>query len=132
MGLFNDDLNKTTVMMVNVIKGIKQLNIKSEFDVDDKENELCVLAYFCRVGILDRIERNKWSLMHPIAIPTGLFGMKNTTIANGLELTVGKLKELSKKAIFSSAERYIEEILKREGYFWDVDAMLLPEVKARI
>jgi len=130
MGLFNDDLNKTAVMIAKVIDALKQLHIKSEFDVDDKHDELCVLAYFIRVGILDRIEKNKWSLMYPITIPTGLFGIKKTTIANGLELTVGKIKEIAKGDFY--VENQIEEILKREDWFWIVDEMLFPEVKAKI
>ena len=130
MGLFNDDLNKTAIMIANVIKGLNKLNIKSVFDAMDKEKELCVLAYFIRVGILDRIEKNKWSLMYPIAIPTGLFGMKKTTISNGLELTVGRIKAIVNGAGF--IENYVEEILKKEDYYWTIDSILLPEVKAKI
>ena len=130
MGLFNDDLNKTAVMMANVINGLKQLNIQSEYDASNKQNELYVLAYFISVGILDRIEKNKWSLMYPIAIPTGLFGMKKTTIANGLELTFGKIKALVCGVFL--VEDYVDEILKKEDYFWIVDSVLSPEVKAKI
>jgi len=130
MALFNDDLNKTTVMIANVANGLNQLNIQSESDVLDKENELCVLAYFIRVGILDRIEKNKWSLMYLIAIPTGLFGMNKTTIANGLDMTVGKIKEIVKGTPL--VENHVEEILKKEDFFWYVDSMLMPEVKAKI
>ena len=129
MGLFNDDLNKTAVAMANVIKALNQLNIKSGVDVSDKQGELYVLTYITRVGILDRIEKNKWSLMNPITIPTGLFGVKKTTIANGLDLTVGKIKELSKEDFI--VEENVDEILKKEHYFWKVDEMLLPEVKAK-
>ena len=130
MGLFNNDLHKTAVMMANVINGLNKMNIKHVFDVSDKEDELCVLAYFIRVGILDRIEKNRWSLMCPITIPTGLFGVKKTTISNGLELTIGKIKEIIQGVEY--VETKVEEILKREDYFWTVDSMLLPEVKAKI
>lgn len=129
MGLFNDDLIKTAVAMANVIKALNQLNIKSGFDVSDKQGELYVLTYITRVGILDRIEKNKWSLMNPITIPSGLFGVKKTTIANGLDLTVGKIKEMAKEDFI--VEENVDEILKKEHYFWKVDEMLLPEVKAK-
>ncbi|MCL2860775.1 MAG: hypothetical protein FWF46_09640 [Oscillospiraceae bacterium] len=130
MALFNDELNKTAVMMANIINQLNQLNVETEFDVINKHNELCVLAYFIRVGILDRIEKNKWSLMYPIAIPTGLFGVNKTTIANGLDLTVGKIKEIAKRAYL--VENDVEEVLKKEEYFWIVDRELSPEVKAKI
>ena len=130
MALFNNELNKTAVMMANVIDGLNKLNINSGIDVVDKENELYVLAYFIRVGILDRIENNKWSLMSPIVIPTGLFGVNKTTIANGLELAVGKIKEIVSGDYFVEAN--VEEILKRKDYFWTIDMVLLPEEKAKI
>jgi len=130
MELFNDDLNKTAVAMANVIKSLSQVNLQSAFDVMDKQGELYVLTYIARVGILDRIEKNKWSLINPIIIPTGLFGVKKTTIANGLELTVGKIKE-TVRGIFL-VENNVDEILKKEHYFWKVDELLMPEVKAKI
>jgi len=67
--------------------------------------------------------------MNPITIPTGLFGVKKTTIANGLELTVGKIKETVRGTFL--VENNVEEILKREHYFWKVDKLLMPEVKAK-
>ena len=132
MALFNDDLNKVAVTTAKVITLLERLepNIQSFFDVDDYKDDLFFIAYIIRLGILNKIEKNRWSLMHPIAIPTGLFGFNKTTISAALDLTVGKLKELVKEDFRISD--YIENILQKGNCFWEFDKLIPDSEKSKI
>ena len=132
MGLFNLDLHKTAIVTAKVIHLLNNLesSVHSYIDIEENKEDFYFLAYVVRVGILDRIEKNQWSLMHPITIPTGLFGVNKTNINQALLLTLGKLKDLVKNHYLISS--YIEEILRKDDYFWKIDKMLSSEQKDKL
>jgi hypothetical protein len=120
------DLNRVAVCMGKVMKLLSQLDpiISNGSDVYDHKEDFCGIAYMCRVGILDRIENNSYMLnpMLPIRIPTGIFSNRKETITSGLNLTVGKLKEMVSKDIVT--EGLIYDILNRKGFFYQFEEML--------
>lgn len=120
------DLNRIAVCMGKVIKLLSELQpmISNGNDVYEHKEDFCCIAYMCRVGILDRIENNSY-MRNPILnirIPTGIFSSRKETINSGLNLTVGKLKELVSKDIVT--ENYVEYILNRRGIFYQYEDIL--------
>ena len=119
------ELNKVAISMGKVFKMLSLLEpkIKTGDDVYEHKEDFCMLAYICRVGILDRIEQNSW--MHqevPIKIPTGIFSFKKETISSGLTLTIGMLKEITSLDVVTG--RYIEDILNHQGVFYKYEDSL--------
>jgi len=138
MVLFKDDLNRTAVMIAKVKDLLGQLEDRIQnypyrdnfLDYGEFDEDILGIAYAIRVGILDRIDKNKWSLMHPISIPTGLFGVNNTNIINSLEMTAGRLKNLVKS---SPAMLFVvEDILTRGEYFEKYDRMIPNDTKSAL
>lgn len=119
------ELNKLAISMGKVIIMLSDLEpkIKNGNDIYKHKDDFCVLAYTCRVGILDRMERYSW--MQPqvkIRIPTGIISLRTETINSGLYLTVGKLKELVSFDVVT--EKYVESILNKQDIFYQYDELL--------
>ena len=121
MGLFRDELNKTAVVIGKVIKFLDyyaqgKLSWYDHEGID--RNRLLVLsyiAYLCRVGILDRIERNYWSMTMPISIPLGLFKFKQVTLAIAMMQTVVWLKDIVVQD--EVANKMVNDILDRGRFY---------------
>ena len=125
MRLFNDDLNKTAVAMGKVIKLLDDVQGKMSWndDILDYKDDFYGIAYVCRVGILDRIEKNNWLMTSPISIPSGIIKFKRETIATGLMKTVVRLKEMVQND--ASLEMEVNEILDRTRFFHEYKNFLL-------
>ena len=122
------DLNKVAVCMGKVIKLLSDIQ---PYIIDGKD-DLCSLAYMCRVGILDRIQANGYMSNQnlQIKIPTGVFSYRKETMASALRLTVGQLKQIADMDIVTS--NYIEEILNKTGVFYTYDKILSEQLKGKI
>ena len=73
------ELQKIAVSMGKIYKTLSVLSgkIQDGADVLNNKEDFYVLAYTCRVAILDRIQANDWIQMEiPIRIPTGLFSSR--------------------------------------------------------
>lgn len=120
------DLNRVAICMSKVIKLLGELepNIRCGGDVYESKDDLCCIAYMCRVGIIDRIENNSYMLnpFIPIRIPTGIFSSRKETMSSALNLTIGKLKEIVSKDVIT--ENYIEDILNHRGCFYQIERSL--------
>lgn len=128
------DLNKVAICMGKVMKLLSDLQpaIIDGNDVYEHKDDLCCIAYMCRIGILDRIEGNNY-MSNPalaIRIPTGLFSSRKETMASALNLTVGKLKELVNRDVVTSS--YVNEILDKRGTFYAYDKVLPEDFKRNI
>ena len=132
MGLINTDLNRIAVSMANVIKMLSEVEtgLRHNCDVFDYKENFFTIAYICRVGILDRIEKNQWTQSMSIIIPTGLFTKRKATIASGLMDTVGKLKSMVEDDALISD--YVEDILKKGNCFHEFDKMVSAEQKRKL
>jgi len=129
MGFINTDLKDAAVIMAKVIHLLSDLEAEIRFktDIYDNKEDYYVLAYMCRVGILDRIEKNNWPQSMPVFIPTGLVTFRKATISSGLMDTVGKLKSIVEGDVWVS--ECIEDILKKGNSFYEVDKMIPMEHK---
>ena len=127
------ELQKISISMGKVYKTLSTLSgkIQDNLDVYDNKEDFYVLAYTCPVAILDRIQANDWIQMQiPIRIPTSMFTSRKETIATGLNLTIGKLKELASSN--STVAYNIEEILQKRKLFYDFEKMLPPNIKDKL
>jgi len=127
MGFFNNDLNKTAIAMGKVIKLLDDVQGKLSWgnDLYEQKEALYMIAYVCRVGILDRIESNNWFMTGPISIPSGFFKFKKVTIAEGLMQTVIRLKGISRNEEF--LEKNVDEILERKQFFYEYVSIFTEE-----
>ena len=121
------DLNRVAVSMGKVLKMLEELeNQLKRHGIEENKETVLVLAYVCRVSILDRIEANSWMRGDtPIKIPLGLIRYRNETLESGLQITVGKIKDIAS----SDYEVYdaVEDILSKGPTFYHLQAMLPPE-----
>lgn len=128
------DLNRVAICMGKVIKLLDKLqpNINNGNDVYEHKEDFCSIAYFCRLGILDRIEKNSYmrNPTLPIRIATGLFSLRTETMDSALNLTIGRLKQLASKDAVTS--NYVEEMLDKRGIFHEFDKMMPEKIKRRI
>lgn len=128
------DLNKVAIVMGKVLKQLSELEpvINNGNDVYDKKDNFCIIAYICRVGILDRIENNSYMLNPtlPIRIPTGIFSNRKETMTSALNITVGKLKEIVSKDVVT--ENYVEDILNKRGAFFQYERIIPDDFKRNL
>lgn len=120
------DLNRVAVCMGKVIKLLSDLQpiISNGDDVYERKEDFCCIAYMCRVGILDRIEKNSYmqNPTIPIRIPTGIFSSRKETMSSALNLTIGKLKEIVSKDVVTT--NYIDDILNHQGIYYEFERTL--------
>jgi len=119
------ELNKCAIAFAKVFKMISELENKmyNNFDFEEYKRELLVLAYICRVKILDRIEKNEWMAPEvPITIATGLFRTRKETIYSALDKSVGRIIEISD--IDDNLTKTIKDILERGDSFYEFENSL--------
>lgn len=126
------ELNKLAVTMGKVMLILADIEpkISYEMDVYDHKEELCTVAYVCKKGILDRIERNPTLASNPmmsIRIPLGLFKSRKETIDSALHNTIGKLKQIVSSDIVTKG--MVDNILNGGNLYYNYDEILPPHFK---
>ena len=128
------ELNKVAIVMGQVLHALKELEpqLKTSYDVYNEKESLVVLAYMCRVGILDRI-LNTTYLQNPelpIVIPLDIIRVRRETISTGLEITVGKIQELASKD--PEVEEMVDSVLEKGEMYYALENNLPESVKATV
>lgn len=123
------ELNKIAIAMGKVLRLLSEIEpqINDEWDVYDHKEDLCVIAYVCKKGILMRIEQNltlACNPLTPIRIPTGIFSSQKETIESGLSKTIGKLKDIVSADIVTQG--MVENILDGSNLYYQYER-ILPE-----
>lgn len=128
------DLNRVAITMGKMLKLLPALEDKGLdfFSIDDNKEEFFTLAYMARVGILDRIEANTYMRNGrlPITIPLGIFKSRKETMETALDLTIGKLLELTEGHNWVNS--IVTNILERGKSFYEFEALLPPEVRSKL
>lgn len=132
MALFNDELNKTAVAIGKNMKLLDELapKIINGDDVYENKDGFYILAYTCRVGILDRIVKNGYGPTYGIFIPLGLFRTKKATISYAISMTIGRLKAMSVKN--SEVAQNVIDILEKKEAFYQIEAMIPVNIREQI
>lgn len=120
------DLAKVANAMGKVIKLLDELQptLKGYFSIENHKEELMVIAYICRTGIIDLIEENKWMQNNdlPVTIPMGFFKSKKTTMENALDMTLGRLKMCCEDN--NSVYIIIMDILRKGTSFYKLQSIM--------
>lgn len=128
------DLNRVAITMGKMLKLLPALEGKGLdfFSIDNNKEEIFTLAYMARVGILDRIEANTYMRNGrlPITIPLGIFKSRKETMETALDLTIGKLLELTEG--HNWVNPIVTNILEREKSFYEFEALLPPGVRSKL
>lgn len=128
------DLNKVAIAMGKMLKVLPSLEAKGIdfFSIDSNKEAFFTLAYMARVGILDRIEENSYMRNGnlPISIPLGIFKSRKETIDSALDITVGKLLEITEG--HNQVHSIVNNILERGEAFYEFEAMFPPEVLSKL
>lgn len=132
MGIFsnisNNEINKLSCSIGSAIMLFNDIEYSINRDnIAEYKTHLFKIAYICKIGILDRIERNSWPLNFKIIIlPTEYFGFKRIPLATALALSVGKLNQIAEYD-YNIAQN-INDILSGEGPFYNLlDKMITDE-----
>lgn len=127
MGFFNFspgiDLKNTANMMSKIIRMLSNLETRSRAYIRDNHEGILLTAWMCRVGILDRIEKNGWSPAQTIFLPP----FKKITIAEGLMDTVVKLKNIIDYDDMLSLA--VDDILQKGDGFYEFEKNLTENQK---
>ncbi|MDY3913029.1 MAG: hypothetical protein SO000_07635 [Sodaliphilus sp.] len=81
--------------------------------------DFCIIAYMCRVGILDRIKANSFmrNPMLQISIPMGFIKFKRVSMEKALEMTIDRLTQMVETDIVTS-HAVNEILLKGESFYY--------------
>ncbi len=124
------DLNKVAITMGKMLKILPLLEGKGTnfFSIDSNKEEYFSLAYMARIGILDRIEENSYMRNGnlPITIPLGIFKSRKETLNSAINITIGRLLELSEE--HNKVHFIVNDILKRGRSFYEFESMLSPDI----
>ncbi|GAB3409317.1 hypothetical protein HNQ93_004428 [Hymenobacter luteus] len=96
-------------------------------DKSEHNEAVMSLAYACKAGINDRLEKHGWPLHSGISVPS--MDRKNVTILEAIHKTVGVLRDL---AANMDLEYEVEEILEGGKLFHVLDRTCPKAFKDRI
>jgi hypothetical protein len=131
MGTINNDLKMVGVAIGKILLMLNELEskISNGNDVNNNKEEFASLAYLCRIGILDRIEKNNWNEFTPITIRTGIFSSQKTTLESGMELTLGRIYKLVEMDL--DTEGYVLDVVHKRNLFDLFDSQITPKNKRK-
>ena len=128
------DLQKVAVNMGRIIKALDGLSplIRNGNDVYGHKEELCAIAFMCRIGILDYMEKNTYmnNRMLSVRVPMGLFRSRKETMESGLFKTIGRLKDLASADVVT--ENHVAEILDRKELFYEFERSFPEDIKKKL
>lgn len=115
-------VNGMNVMIQDIIPKIARSHDYSEFTDD-----VLVLAYIARKGVLDRMEKYKWSMDAKLFAPTIKCGP--ITLAYAYTQTVDKLHIIVSQLDLSEI---VEEIMEKGEMYFQIDRNMPDKVKKNI
>lgn len=90
---------------------------------NDLKEEIYVVSYITRKGILDRMEEFEWNMEGPILVPS--ISSKNITLFMAYSNTVIAIKNLSNELGLQSE---VESILNKEEAYYEFENMFPEQV----
>jgi hypothetical protein len=128
-------------------KGIEYNNLAKAFDgmftivnqVEDKTTEISVeefnkipgelmmLAYLCRINIIDRMEKYEWDLMNSIIVPS--ISSSKITLMHAYNMTIDKLSIVASDMDMLDE---IQSVLAKGKHFYEVENSLPQHIKIKL
>lgn len=126
--------NKCAINMGKVLKMLDEVEpqINSSYDVVLHKEDLLAIAYICRVCIIDRIDQYpSWVYNNlRIRIPTGLISFKDRNMEEAIEMTIGRLINLS--SLNMKFKEVIEDMLSRGEAFYQFEKIIPFQLKQEL
>jgi hypothetical protein len=88
----------------------------------DLKEEIYIISYVARKGILDRMDEYEWNLEGPILVP--VINSKNITLFHAYNNTISLIKSLSIELGFAPE---VESILKKETCYYEFERLFPAE-----
>ena len=119
----------------NLAKAMNGLNVMiqsitpklTHFDPIEIEEEVLIMAYICRKGILDRLEQYNWPITSMITVPT--IEKNRITLAYALQQTIGKVSLIADQIGLTKA---VQEIFEKGKSYYEIENSLPSHIKLDI
>jgi hypothetical protein len=112
--LLGHSMNSVAIMLNDLMT-----KYDSRDDDDDFKEEIYLIAYVARKGILDRLEKYEWSMEGPILVPS--INPKNISLFYAYGKTILLIKSIS---IELNVNYEVENILKKENGYYELENVL--------
>lgn len=134
MGLFTKGIeyNKLAMAFNGMFLIVNEIDNKaksriSEAEFDKIPDELIMLAYLCRINIVNRMEKYDWGLMTPIKIPN--ISSSRITLMQAYNMTVDKVSILAMDLEMTDV---IQSVLEKGEHFYKFEKSLPVHVKIKL
>jgi hypothetical protein len=114
--------NTMNYVSAMLIKIVGEYEAEKPFFLEEYTEEIYLLAYITRIGILDRMDKNDWPLEGPIRIPA--LNSSNVTLLFAYSRTVLLLKNFTSQLEISPI---VEQILNKDELFYQFEKMISPK-----
>ena len=132
MGFFKKLVNegKDYTKMANAVGNVKAIldDIEKSYTTIDKETFL-IAAWICRVGIIDIIERNNWTMNHKLLIPINGHYI-NLTFHEVYLMTIGRLS-IKAEEQGDNIKEMVLDVFEKGDWFNQIDAIVPYEQRKR-
>jgi len=133
MGLFDKGLefNKlaTNVSKVRMLLDQIENKVYSSESALENKDDYCFVAYICRIGIIERMEKYNWKLSTKIII--GING-KPTSVSLHESYIMSVLKLTMMSQINSDVSETVNDILEKGEQFFVMDSQFTKEAIKKI
>lgn len=130
MGIEYNDLAKAFNGIIQIVKEIEDKMTSTRltnFEFEKVENEVIMVAYLCRINIINRMDRYNWSLTTPIHVPN--ISSERTTLKIAYDMTVGEVSSLAKDMSISDV---VQSVLEKGHHFYKFENGLPVNFKMKL
>lgn len=130
MGLFSRIFNdgKELLKVSNAVANVNQMLDLSEREIFEI-NDWLVIAWICRIGIIDIIEKNNWPMTYNVVVPIQRCQIR-MTLDEAYMMSVGRLS-FKTGQLNEEVKDAVLDILDKGDWFYEVDKQM-PEEKKMI
>lgn len=117
------DYNKIANAVINVKVLLDEVEYGRQFDT----SKYLIAAWTCRVGVIDVIERNSWSMTNQLFIPFNGHQTK-MTLNEAYLMSIGRLT-MKVGEIDDEVKEVVLSILDKKEWFYKIDSQVSDEKK---
>lgn len=129
MGLFS--IFSSAKALTKIASGVENVTrLLDRFESDNDFTLLCVSAWFCRVSIIEVIEKNKFPMSDKLFVLVAGHQTR-MTLGEAFMLSIGRLSSKCMD-LEQMQQSYITDILDGGDAFYEIDSQLPIEQKKRL
>lgn len=132
MGFFNKLFNSTKDYnrIANAVSNVKVMLDNVEYNDETDMDAFLIIAWICRVGVIDVIEKNNWPMAYRLFIPINGHHTR-MTLNEAYMMSVGRLSIKAGELGNNKIKDAIMNILDKGEWFYKIDQQI-PESKKAI